>query len=507
MPANEFEKQLQQKMDEFRPEPSADVWKKVEEEIRKKKRRRIIIFFILPTALLLLAYSVYYFSTSNSKNEIVQQLPVIDTDTNTNQKEQPSQPTQNTDVNKINDEQKAVDAQKPEVKEPLVTKENINPNQVITVPAKNDNVVVTTNDPSKARKTSRKVKDDIVANKPIRDKQDNSVVIDSNIPSTQKNDQSLTKQPEPENKKNSESIAKVVPGPETKKQEIPGGEKTDVVPKTDSAVAKNTEESKDDKKAIAKKDNKKPKLRFGIDFSAGISGISNHNAFEFFDGQKSMDRIVYGNSGSTQAGNAQPRVIQPPSSVNANISFKTGVAAELQISKKSRFSVGLRYAFASNSIKVGGRKDSSIVFNYSTNAISRPVTYYTSVKQNDYTNKFHFIELPVAYHLQLGKGNKLPLQWNVGVSLGYLVSTNGLVYDTANLGIYFRNKDAFNKFHFNVGTGFSFRIKGKKGAEWILGPEVSFDMRQLLNNRFDQSQYPLYGGMSARFLLPQRKNK
>ncbi|HLG38142.1 MAG TPA: hypothetical protein VI461_00690, partial [Chitinophagaceae bacterium] len=73
MPINEFEKQVQKKMDEFRPEPSASVWQKVEVEIRKKKRRRIIFFFILPAAVALTALSVYYFTNNTPKDKIAQE--------------------------------------------------------------------------------------------------------------------------------------------------------------------------------------------------------------------------------------------------------------------------------------------------------------------------------------------------------------------------------------------------------------------------------------------------
>jgi len=63
MPANEFEKQVQEKMDDFRLNPSASVWKNVEDELREKRKKRIIFFFILPTAFLLLIGLVYYFGS------------------------------------------------------------------------------------------------------------------------------------------------------------------------------------------------------------------------------------------------------------------------------------------------------------------------------------------------------------------------------------------------------------------------------------------------------------
>ncbi|MBK5272179.1 MAG: hypothetical protein JJE22_14310, partial [Bacteroidia bacterium] len=52
MPANEFEKKVQQRMEQLNLAPSDEVWLEVERRIRKeKKRRRFIIWFFLFGAL------------------------------------------------------------------------------------------------------------------------------------------------------------------------------------------------------------------------------------------------------------------------------------------------------------------------------------------------------------------------------------------------------------------------------------------------------------------------
>src|SRR6185503_15068047 len=73
MPANEFEKQVQDRLDDFQLSPSASVWKNVEAQIRKKKRRRVFFFLLLPLALGLLSYSVYYFLNSGERTGTAQQ--------------------------------------------------------------------------------------------------------------------------------------------------------------------------------------------------------------------------------------------------------------------------------------------------------------------------------------------------------------------------------------------------------------------------------------------------
>ncbi|HLG38572.1 MAG TPA: outer membrane beta-barrel protein, partial [Chitinophagaceae bacterium] len=284
-------------------------------------------------------------------------------------------------------------------------------------------------------------------------------------------------------------------------KEVVAEQKNIVEPKTDSIASNDVTKNEDPKETITKKKTGKPKIKWGIDFSAGVSG-SNANLFSL-DFQKSLRDALYANPGSS-TGSGQ-RTILPPSSANSGFSFKTGIVAELQVSKKSRLLTGLQYAYSSSRISTSRRQD-SVVYLYNNNFVTAQVNgYYRSVQQIKYTNRFHFIQVPLWYQWQFNKGKKLPLQWSAGLSFGYMVATNGLVYDTSYGGIYFHNEEAFNKFHVNAGTGLSLRLKGKNGSEWVFGPELWFDLKKLTNRPLDQKQYLMYGGINARFLLPQKK--
>ena len=70
MAANEFEKNVRKEMGEFKVQPSAEVWLKIEDRIREKKRKRRIIFFILfcSIALMLGGYGIYNFSGNNTRS-------------------------------------------------------------------------------------------------------------------------------------------------------------------------------------------------------------------------------------------------------------------------------------------------------------------------------------------------------------------------------------------------------------------------------------------------------
>ena len=69
MQENEFEKQIQQKMDELKLHPSDTVWPKIEAQVRKEKRRRWVLIF-LPLILISFLYGGYvWLSNNNSNNE------------------------------------------------------------------------------------------------------------------------------------------------------------------------------------------------------------------------------------------------------------------------------------------------------------------------------------------------------------------------------------------------------------------------------------------------------
>jgi hypothetical protein len=53
MPANEFEKKMQQRMEELKLAPSGEVWVEIEQRIRKEKKKRRA-FFWLPLLFLML---------------------------------------------------------------------------------------------------------------------------------------------------------------------------------------------------------------------------------------------------------------------------------------------------------------------------------------------------------------------------------------------------------------------------------------------------------------------
>jgi hypothetical protein len=495
MPVNEFEKQVQKQLEEFQLDPSAAVWKNVEEEIKKKKRRRIIFFFILPVALGLIGYSIYQFANADRKTEVAQQ--------SFSEKNKSSQ----TDNQKeISGENKNNIRKEETINDNLSSKsQKSNPGSYRDKSQKKEtrlkpSIVPQKNNP---RISNERAATGINVNKeqniPAKTKRDISPVIKTGIPVKQ-DAVKLNKENKEKEMKAKSGTMDSIAGRKTAKTDSITDKKNNIVPKKDSISSDVVETTGNKKENDIKKNVRKSKIKWGIDLSAGMTASTG--SLLSFGGQKSLDYLAVNNPGSATGAGSVART--SPSSIRSGPSFRAGVAGEIKVSQKSRLSAGLQYVYASTRIKTGARLDSTIRVNNNFSPVQVNGIYRGS-QQNNFTNNFHFIQIPLEYHWQINKGKKLPIRWNAGISFAYLIATNGLVYDTAYGGIYYHNKEAFNKMHFTLGTGLSFRLQNKHGGEWIVGPEFSFDMRKLVNDPYDQKQYLLYGGISTRLLFAKKK--
>ncbi|MFT3702583.1 MAG: hypothetical protein QM802_09445 [Agriterribacter sp.] len=71
MPANDFEKQVQQIFDDFRLKPSQEVWPEVQKHIGKSKRKRRFAFWLFFGALLLGSGAFWFIKNEQHSNSII----------------------------------------------------------------------------------------------------------------------------------------------------------------------------------------------------------------------------------------------------------------------------------------------------------------------------------------------------------------------------------------------------------------------------------------------------
>src|SRR5258705_762818 len=69
MQENDFEKNVQQRMDQLQLYPSAEVWPEIERRIRKERKRRwFILWFLFPALLTGAGLTIYFLTATNKKN-------------------------------------------------------------------------------------------------------------------------------------------------------------------------------------------------------------------------------------------------------------------------------------------------------------------------------------------------------------------------------------------------------------------------------------------------------
>jgi hypothetical protein len=454
---NEFEKQVQQKMEELKLVPSEPVWQKVEMQIRKKKDRRRLIFWIPLLALLLggglwIGIDQYSNNVSYNRNNNEKLNHQIPKENSSVQPEQsvtkqtikklqgqnlettlPPRPGKKTSSTITNESIRlsatsAFQKSKQRVKPP---KENSFPEQQEKFSAKNNETVLT--------ETQTKTREPVL-----------------------QQDQ-VNKQTDQEQNFSDSNLTTVLPG--QKNDSLARIEK--VTLKVDSIKSDSIKQVRVKKYAASKW-----KLTFAV--SGGVSGLGRLNVFNgFLIENKSMNYIPPVMSPGSGPGNGM--IYHPPSEVKRDFSFAVHAGVKKQLTKRTSFSTGLGYNYYSKSMLVGNRVFASTLFGSYSGSQYFSNNNYGNASFHSYRNQYHFLSLPLALEWQLLK--KHPLNLSTGFSLQYLLQTNGLIFDY-NKQTYFHNKNAFNRLQLfsDLGLNYSFPVKKNSIA---VGPQLQYGISRL----------------------------
>jgi Outer membrane protein beta-barrel domain len=205
--------------------------------------------------------------------------------------------------------------------------------------------------------------------------------------------------------------------------------------------------------ALAKSDNKSSKKRweYGITLSAGL-------------GKQVSNLLATGNNlfGAVSNNVVGPTAVADSfrtglSGAKPSAAFDAGFYLRRQLSKKWSIQTGLSYSFLSYKRAVGQQVDSGVVYIVNNQPVSA-TRYYRQSNVQDYVNRLHTLQIPFEVQYNIGKkGN-----WRIlgGLSAGYLLGSNALVYKN-NPPVYLTSKDAFNKLLLSMHTGISYQSQGR----------------------------------------------
>jgi hypothetical protein len=513
----EFEKHVQKKLEELEFDPSANVWKKVEEEIKKDKKRRIPLLWIFLLSGLLLSGTYWIFFTQkngNERNIAVNKINEVKSE-KVNAADSQISDKNLIEADKKNDKQSESDIQQQTLGN---EKRNLAEKKSVPFISKNE----------KIKSEKNKAKDlqvgDESKNEKVKSKKNKAA--DSQIEKIKNKNENSAGNDVVVNNKNEKIKSKEIKAADSQiedekmKNKNEDGAENDVVVNNKNEKIKNKEikaadsqiedESKNEneknkninaadsqvsKSSVSDKIKTKKENPLQLGFTAGIgsSGVNNILGSSYF---------APANSFNTAPGFP---AVHNPSSIQSDLSFYAGIFLKKSFSKRISLSAGLNYHYYSTKIRTGDAGDSVVYVYpsaYSLSAAVPQAIYYRSGSTHNYTNHFHFIEMPVLMNIQLNSNQKLPIIWQAGFSLSYLLHTDALQFDPVS-GVYYKNNSAFNKTQVNAITGFAIGFYKNKNLIQV-GPEIQYGLTNILQSNLNTKQHFFYGGLKLS-LIPQKK--
>lgn len=262
--------------------------------------------------------------------------------------------------------------------------------------------------------------------------------------------------------------------------------------------------------------NPKKSWEWGVAAGTGVSSIHNGNVVNIL-GEKTVERANYDamsyNNLNSVSGSAalapqtnMPLALAPlPSEVRRDFSWLAGAYAKWKFKPRLALTGGLQYHQYTTNRTVGDityPSNANINFSYaSQQSYARYSGSYSTGKK--YTNRYHFIEMPLGIDWQFSNSRKLPLYLNTGLQLSYLVSSNGIHYDT-KAGVYFENKSYFNKMQGGVYLGATAKLFSGTPYALNIGPSVYYNAVNLTKPIANVKQQLIYVGFNMQWAIGTR---
>ncbi len=486
MQENNFEKQVQQKMDELSLSPSAEVWQKLSVSIAKDKKDRR--FFIIIILLLLMISSTVYLVFDNRPDKEYQ---IASSNENISDKIKSS--SNKVNQNKANETAVETKGAKNSGRKLAATGTQLQ--AVSTNQNKNADVLTKASVEEKSvsfsQRSSQSNRNDLIAvavnnaKKVVyKRRQQLNATVSENVPGNFEGEntgnieyETVNPNADRESKKVVHSINDLVANPAH--FDIAERAATiSIVQLSDSFVKMVTTVNK--KELVIEKRNELSQRngwKFGLNFSLGASttqagllsiiGAGKSNASEV------VADLIQNNPGASPTGTP---VVYYPSPVKTSVGILIGGFAQKSISTRSSILLGLNFKMLTSSMMTGTRVDSTRFFN-SNNFASREF-FYRNGNQQKFKNHFYFIELPVSIKLRLNQQKKAPVYLTTGVNVARLINSNALQFDVTT-GNYYRDNSLLNKTQLSGSLGVLFSLSSNAKNPLVAGPEIQYSFSKM----------------------------
>jgi hypothetical protein len=260
---------------------------------------------------------------------------------------------------------------------------------------------------------------------------------------------------------------------------------------------------------------KRGRWQWGVQAEAGFSGVTRNGLlgglFNFLNSTTEVNKVADvaaapsqnfqgATNGAITYAPQFPRPINGPSEITMGPSLSVGAFVQRTFSKRFSLSAGVQYAYLSTRTAVGSKVNNSRAVNQANYSARLVSSYYDANNTEDYTNRYHFIELPVTLHTKLNKSMRVPITWDLGLSFAKMVGTTALHYDGYG-GVYYKDNSLFNKTQWVASTGFNIGLFQQSKHPLAIGPSLRYNMTNMLKKEYNINQHLWSVGLKATVLL------
>jgi hypothetical protein len=542
MREEEFEKQVRKKMEQLGFDPSDSVWTGVDNAINKEKKRRVPLLWLFLFSGLLLAGGVYYFSTNKNLPGHLIKSPEQAEISKKQNKEPVSQSSESgenipgtTNDKATNNNKETHNPTKPGVNIPGTTndkatnnnKETHNPTKPgVNIPGTTNNKTVNNKgtihkpmqfaDPDLKNQKQAAISDGQKSDKKeanglAKQKNASDLVTDKYNDRSSKTVDKKTGSPDERNVSPENAAAAAAAGAAMNnsgnqssvvKNEKSGKNVVATAADTLNSTAKENKSKKDSIATAATTKHNEQKTKqsnWKIGYTVG-AGVSNLN-------QDLLNSVMTISPSTNVTNSLSPNISRgtvsySSSPIHAGFSFDAGAFAKHDLSKRLSFSAGLSYHYYSTKINTGEKIDPALYSPIGISSSGSGNSYYENGNNRPYTNQYHFLEIPLLLDFQVNKAKGMPFIWELGITPGYVFSSNALYY-VLNANVYTNHSLQTNKMQLNGVTALMIGLPMYAGM-LELGPELQYGLTGFIKSNNGNPGHLFYAGLKISF-IPGKK--
>lgn len=171
--------------------------------------------------------------------------------------------------------------------------------------------------------------------------------------------------------------------------------------------------------------------------------------------------------------------------------FSGGLTVQRALGRRVSVGSGVLYSVYTTRQRTGDAVyRSTLPSNQFVGDLQGNVFYRDTLNANVYTNKYHLISVPLSVQVQ--PFARLPLEVSAGMQAGYVIGAKSLHYD-AITQFYYPAKPKMRQLQWAASAGLQYRVAGKKGWELMAGPQVSYNLSPMSKSGTDKRRLYAYG--------------